>query len=179
MDIRQLRYLIAIAEEGSITKAAQALHMAQPPLSKQLQLMEEELGVTLFERNKKRKVTLTPQGELFLKKAKNVVQTMEEAVVEVKEYGEEVSGTLSIGLTIYDAALMMSILKQFRNEYPQVRFSIWEGNATFLIDCLDNRQIDIAIAYGHLQRNNIKQDTLIETNVFLLFQKILNLKLIL
>lgn len=58
--------------------------------------------------------------EFFVKKAKNVVQTMEEAVVEVKEYGEEVSGTLSIGLTIYDAALMMSILKQFRNEYPQV-----------------------------------------------------------
>ncbi|GAB1154646.1 transcriptional regulator BsdA [Paenibacillus illinoisensis] len=149
MDIRQLRYLIAIAEEGSITKAAQALHMAQPPLSKQLQLMEEELGVTLFERNKKRKVTLTPQGELFLKKAKRVVQTMEEAVAEVKEYGEEISGTLSIGLTIYDAPLMMSVLKQFRNEYPQVRFSIWEGNTTFLIDCLDNRQIDIAIAYGH------------------------------
>lgn len=68
MDIRQLRYFIAIAEQGTISKVAEFLHMAQPPLSRQLKMMEDELGVVLFERNKKKKVTLTAQGELFLKK---------------------------------------------------------------------------------------------------------------
>src|SRR6478609_5313697 len=129
MDIRQLRYFVAIAEEGTITKAAQALHMAQPPLSRQLKIMEEELGVLLFERNKKKKVTLTTQGKLFLKKAKQVIHSLEEAIIEVKEFGEEVSGTLAIGSTIYDAPLLLSALQDFRKKYPQVNFSVWEGNS--------------------------------------------------
>jgi DNA-binding transcriptional LysR family regulator len=146
MDIRQLRYFVAIAEEGTITKAAQALHMAQPPLSRQLKVMEEELGVMLFERNKKKKVTLTSEGKFFLTKAKQVLHTLEEAILEVQEFGDEISGTLSIGSTIYDAPLFLSTLKEFRKIYPQVNFSIWEGNSTRLVELLENHQIDIAIA---------------------------------
>ncbi|MCM2534986.1 LysR family transcriptional regulator [Neobacillus pocheonensis] len=146
MDIRQLRYFIAIAEEGTITKAAEALHMAQPPLSRQLKLIEDELGVMLFERNKKKKVTLTNEGKLFLKKAKQVLFTLEEAIIEVQEFGEEISGTLSIGSTIYNAPLLLSTLKEFRKKYPQVNFSIWEGNSIRLMELLDNHQIDIALS---------------------------------
>lgn len=156
MDIRQLRYFIAIAEEGSITKAAQHLLMAQPPLSRQLKMMEEELGIVLFERNKKKKVTLTVQGELFLKKAKEIINSLNEAITEVKQFGEEVSGTLSIGSTIYCAPLMLSSIRKFREKYPQIRFNIWEGSSDRLMELLSERQIDIAFSAGPFPNENIE-----------------------
>src|SRR6478736_159768 len=145
MDIRQLRYFIAIAEQGTISKAAEHLHMAQPPLSRQLKMMEDELGVVLFDRNKKKKVTLTSQGELFLKKAKKLLHGMEEAILEVKEFSEEISGTLSVGSTIYCASILLSNLKEFRQKYSHIKFNIWEGDSTHLMNLLKNRQIDIAL----------------------------------
>ncbi len=160
MDIRQLRYFVAIAEEGTITNAAKHLHMAQPPLSRQLKMMEEELGITLFERNKKKKVTLTPQGELFLKKAKEVLFNLEEAMIEVKQFGEKISGTLSIGSTIYCAPLMLSTLTEFRHKFPQIRFNIWEGSSTRLMELLADRQIDIAISGGPFPKDRIEMKKL-------------------
>jgi LysR family transcriptional regulator, salicylic acid-responsive activator of bsdBCD len=158
MDIRQLRYFVAIAEEGTITKAAQALHMAQPPLSRQLKIMEDELGVVLFERNKKKKLTLTIQGKLFLKKAKQVIHSLEDAILEVQEFGEEVSGTLAVGATIYDAPLLLSALQDFRKKHSQVNFSVWEGNSTNLMELLENHQIDIAIASSFICKGAFQKD---------------------
>lgn len=156
MDIRQLRYFIAIAEQGTISKAAEHLHMAQPPLSRQLKMMEDELGVVLFDRNKKKKVSLTPQGELFLNKAKNILHGMEEAMLEVKEFSGEISGTLSVGSTIYCAPVLLSTLNQFRQEYSHIKFNIWEGNSTQLMHLLKNHQIDIAITGGPLSQKDIE-----------------------
>ncbi|MFP3887662.1 LysR family transcriptional regulator [Priestia filamentosa] len=160
MDIRQLRYFIAIAEQGTISKAAEHLHMAQPPLSRQLKLMEEELGVILFDRNKKKKVTLTPQGELFLQKAKRLLHGMEEAILEVKEFSEEISGTLSVGSTIYCAPILLSTLNKFRQQYSHITFNIWEGNSTHLMNLLKNRQIDIAIIGGPFSQKDVEMKTL-------------------
>ena len=114
--------------------------------------MEDELGVTLFERNKKKKVVLTVQGKLFLNKAKQVIYNLDEAILEVQEYGKEISGILAIGATIYSAS-MLSTLKSFRKKYPNVKFSVWEGNSTHLMELLENHTIDIAIAAdSHLAR---------------------------
>ncbi|WP_102349108.1 LysR family transcriptional regulator [Bacillus sp. Marseille-P3661] len=162
MDIRQLRYFIAIAEEGTITKAADKLHMAQPPLSRQLKLMEEELGIMLFERNKKKKVTLTLQGELFLEKAKQILFSLEEGIKEVKQFGDQISGTLAIGSTVYCAPLMVTALTNFRKQYPDLRFNIWEGNSTRLAELLENRKIDIAISAGPFSKTNIEIQKLSE-----------------
>jgi len=160
MDIRQLRYFIAIAEQGTISKAAEHLHMAQPPLSRQLKMMEDELGVVLFDRNKKKKVTLTAQGELFLKKAKKLLHGMEEAILEVKEFSEEISGTLSVGSTIYCAPILLSNLKEFRRKYSHIKFNIWEGDSTHLMNLLKNRQIDIAITGGPFSQKDIEMKKL-------------------
>lgn len=160
MDIRQLRYFIAIAEQGTISKAAEHLHMAQPPLSRQLKMMEDELGVVLFERNKKKKVNLTAQGELFLKKAKGLLYSMEEAILEVKEFSEEISGTLSVGSTIYCAPILLSALTEFRKKYSHIKFNIWEGNSTHLMNLLNNRQIDVAITGGPFSQTDIKMKKL-------------------
>ena len=85
MDIRQLKYFLAIAEEGNITKASERLFMAQPPLSRQLKLMENELGVTLFDRTNKKNILLTPQGRVFLKNARKILYNIDEAITEVQE----------------------------------------------------------------------------------------------
>src|SRR6478735_7240752 len=98
MVIRELRYFIAIAEQEIISKAAEHLHMAQPTLSRKLKMMENKLNVVLFDRNKKKKVTLISQGELFLKKAKKLLHGMEEAILEVKELSRKQSDTLSVGI---------------------------------------------------------------------------------
>lgn len=82
-----IQITLAIAEEGSITKAADRLFMAQPPLSRQLKLMEKELGVTLFDRTNKKNILLTPHGRIFLKNARKILNNMEDAIIEVQEYG--------------------------------------------------------------------------------------------
>lgn len=171
MDIRQLRYFVAIAEQGTISKAAQHLHMAQPPLSRQLKLMEEEMGVTLFERNKKKKVTLTPQGELFLKKAKAILIGMDETILEIKEFSGEINGTLSVGSTIYCAPVLLSALNKFRNQYSHIKFSIWEGSSTHLMELLSNRQIDIAITGGPFSTRDIELKKLEIDNCVLVVPK--------
>ena len=102
MELRHLRYFLAIAEAGSITKAAESLHIAQPPLSRQLKDLENELGFNLFERNKKKKVKLTAQGEFFQEKAKHILNTVNDAVNETQEFNEQVKiFKLAIGTTIY------------------------------------------------------------------------------
>ncbi len=160
MDIRQLRYFIAIAEQGTISKAAEHLHMAQPPLSRQLKIMEEEIGVVLFDRNKKKKVTLTPQGELFLKKAKDLLNDLEESILEIKEFSGEINGTLSVGSTIYCAPILLATLNKFRHQYSHIRFNIWEGSSTHLMNLLRNRQIDIAITGGPFSQKDIEMKKL-------------------
>ena len=93
MDIRQLRYFTVIAEEGQISLAAKKLNMAQPPLSQQLQLMEEELGVKLVERKRNgKRMELTEAGRVFYEKAQSVLHLFRESIKEVKEIGEGLKG---------------------------------------------------------------------------------------
>ncbi|MBH8596770.1 MULTISPECIES: LysR family transcriptional regulator [unclassified Thermoactinomyces] len=160
MDIRQLKYFVAIAEEKTITGAARRLHMAQPPLSRQLKRMEEELGVTLFERNKKKCLTLTHEGELFLKRAKETLNHLETAIVEVRELRERVSGTLAVGSTIYCASLMLEKVMLLRKRNPALTFNIWEGESPRLLELLESRQIEIAIATSSVSGRNIEKRVL-------------------
>ncbi|WP_312029591.1 LysR family transcriptional regulator [Paenibacillus sedimenti] len=97
MDIRQLRYFIAIAEEKQITAAAKKLHMAQPPLSQQLKLLEQDLGVKLFEK-RGRFLQLTDAGNTLYRYAMKITKDMEEAQTEVTQIGSGVRGKLSIGI---------------------------------------------------------------------------------
>mgnify|MGYP001560169053 CR=1 FL=1 len=146
MDIRQLKYFLAIAEEGNITKASERLFMAQPPLSRQLKLMENELGVTLFDRTNKKNILLTPQGRVFLKNARKILYNIDEAITEVQEFGEHMTESLSIGTTIYCSEIMLPVLKNFREKYPFIIPEIHEGNISYLMDLLKNHTIEVAIS---------------------------------
>jgi len=145
MDIRQLRYFLAIAKEGQITRAAKALNMEQPPLSRQLKLMEQELGVILFDRNGN-KLMLTPAGELLRRKAETIIQHLNETMQEVKELDEGINGVLSIGSVVSCISLVPPKIELFRQTYPEVTFKIWEGDHFLLGSHLETRQIELIVA---------------------------------
>jgi len=144
LDIRQLRYFIAIAEEGQITAAAKRLNMAQPPLSQQLKQMEEELGTPLVERSGKR-IELTEAGHSLYKQAVNIVHQMEEAIAEVKETGEGIRGTLSIGVSALSAYRLPEQIQQFQQKYPLITYKVWKGDTQLLTQWLERRVIEVAV----------------------------------
>lgn len=144
MDIRKLRYFTVIAEEKQLTRAAQRLHMAQPPLSRQLSLLEQELSVNLFERNG-RNMHLTEEGKILYTKAKNIIQQLEETITEIKDTGEGLRGNLSIGAFHSCIPFLSEKIRYFQENYPNMNLKIWEGGPFYLIEQLENRYIELAI----------------------------------
>ena len=145
MDIRQLNYFVVIAEEGNITKAADRLFMAQPPLSRQLKLMEKELGVVLFDRTNKKNIVITPEGRVFLENARKILNSVKESITEVQEFSQHMTERLSIGTTIYCLEIMLPVLKIFRQNYPAVTPEIHEGSISYITNLLKNHTIELAL----------------------------------
>lgn len=144
MDIRQLKYFIAIAEEKKITAAAKRLHMAQPPLSQQLKLMEEELDLKLFERTGKH-LELTEAGRRLYKYALDITKLMEEAQTEVKETGSGIRGKLTIGVNTLSDARLPGLLQAYRQTYPHVTYKIQQNESEQLCSLVRDRQLELAI----------------------------------
>lgn len=144
MDIRQLRYFIAIAEERQITAAAKRLHMAQPPLSQQLHLMERELGVTLLERQGRR-LELTEAGRLLYKHALHITKLFEESQIEVKEAGSGLTGKLSIGVNTLSDGRLPELLRKFREKFPAITYKIQQNESAQLCKLVKERAIELAI----------------------------------
>ncbi|MGV3464852.1 MAG: LysR family transcriptional regulator [Heyndrickxia sp.] len=144
MDIKQLRYFSTIVQEGQITRAAKKLHIAQPPLSHQLKLMEEELGVTLFERNG-RKLELTQPGEILYKHAQNILKQLEETIDEVRESNEGLRGVLSLGSVKSCFAHLPQKLKEYLQKYPLVTLQLREGDTFVISELLKSRQVEVGI----------------------------------
>lgn len=145
MDIKQLTYFLGIAEEGNITKAAEKLHIAQPHLSNQLKLIEDELGVKLLERST-RKIKLTNAGEMLLHRAKQVLELMDTTIKELKDFNEGLQGTLSIG-TISSAGdiLLPNVIYNFHQQYPGINFHIRECNTHEILELLNTGVIEVGI----------------------------------
>jgi len=144
MDLRRLKYFITIAEEGQITKAAKKLHMAQPPLSHQLKMMEESLNCKLFERNGKT-LELTGPGKVLYEKGKILLSNFEDTIAEIKEVGAGLRGVLSIGADQTCLSYLPEKISIMREQYPNLCFKIIEGDTFFLTESLLNKEIDIAI----------------------------------
>ncbi len=126
MDIRKLRYFIAVAEELHFNRAAEKLNMTQPPLSQQIQALEKELGVKLLERSK-RQVRLTPAGAVFLEEAKTILAQLERSIKTTQLAGRGISGHLVIAFVDSAAGgLMIDILKGFREHFPQIQLTLRE-----------------------------------------------------
>lgn len=145
MDIKQLKYFLTIAEEGQITSAAKRLHMAQPPLSQQLKLLEEELGVKLVERGS-RHIQLTDAGEILRNKARQILELTDSTVTEIKDYSNGLKGTLQIGTVSSSGAMLLNnVISDFHKKYSGIKFEIHEGNTFTILDLLNKGIIEIGI----------------------------------
>lgn len=143
MDIRQMRYFIAIAEERNITAAANRLHMSQPPLSLQLKQMEDELGVMLVERYGK-KFELTDKGKLLYRHALNLVHSFEEAKNEIQETEEGSKGNLAVGINTLSVPDFPHWIDQFHIMYPAVYLRIIQNDSAYLAELVKNRTVELA-----------------------------------
>ncbi|MBI6874587.1 LysR family transcriptional regulator [Clostridium aciditolerans] len=145
MDIKQLNYFLAIVEEGNITKAAERLHIAQPHLTQQLKLIEDELKVKLIERST-RKFQITDAGKKLWHRSKQMIELMESTVKELKDFNEGLEGTLSIG-TISSSGdiLLPQRICSFNKKYPNINFEIREGSTSEILELLKSGLIEIGI----------------------------------
>ena len=143
MDIKQLINFITIVEEGNITKAAQKLHISQPPLSNQLKALEEELGVKLIERGS-RKVTLTDVGNLLYKRGKDMVNVFESTLNEVEDFKSGIEGVLKIGaVSTCNQFIPNELISPYAKQYPKVKFELYEGNTYEVVDMIERGIVDI------------------------------------
>ncbi len=145
MDIKQLEYFVIVAEELSITKAAKILMMSQPPLSKQIMNLEEEIGAPLFIRGK-RSLTLTDEGKFLYHRAKDILNLVEKTKSELLSMNEGLGGTISIGLVEGMAPnIAANWFTVFLTHHPKVRFRILDGNSDDLIEKMRSGLISLAV----------------------------------
>lgn len=148
MELRVLRYFLAVAREQSITAAAETLHITQPTLSKQLRELEEELGKKLFTRGN-RKITLTEEGMFLRKRAQEIVELADKAEADFAAGVGSVSGDIFIGSGETGAVRYLGrTLYKMRSIYPGVRFHLFSGNGEDVSDRLDKGLIDFALFVG-------------------------------
>ncbi|WP_240839421.1 LysR family transcriptional regulator [Acidaminobacter sp. JC074] len=142
MDVKKLRYFLEISETLNITKAAENLHMSQPPLTYQLKLLEEELGTKLFTRTT-RKLVMTEAGEKLKVRAHQILELMETTENEVRQIQFE-SNEIQIGFVASSAALLSpDKLLSFHKLYPSMKFIMKEGNTHKILDLLNHGLIDV------------------------------------
>ena len=145
MEIRVLRYFLAIVREESITKAAELLHITQPTLSRQIAQMEEDMGVKLFDRGT-RKIVLTNEGLLLRRRAEEILELVDKTERELAEQDEKVEGTVSIGCGDLAAVQMMpELIKKFRERYPAINFDLYTATADHIKDRMDWGLTDIGL----------------------------------
>lgn len=145
MDIRVLQYFLTVAREGSITKAAEALHMTQPPLSRQLKELEKELGKKLFIRGSK-KITLTEEGMLLRKRSEEMVELLEKTKAEMAGSDENINGEIYIGSGETDAIFMLAQTAQkLQAKYPLIHYHIYSGDAERISERLDKGLLDFGL----------------------------------
>jgi DNA-binding transcriptional LysR family regulator len=144
VDLQQLRYVVAVAELGNFTRAAERCFVVQSALSHQVAKLEQELGAQLFHRNS-RSVALTPAGAAMLPAARDCLAAAERAQAEVFAATGEIRGRLAVGMIPTAAAVdVPAALRAFHQKYPHVRISLLTGGSDYLADQVRDRLLDIA-----------------------------------
>ena len=149
---RQAKYILAIADEGSISRAAEKLFISQPSLSQVLINTEKKYGVKLFVRNA-HSLSLTEAGETFVNSMREIVQIERMLVQHLQEQNDSISGKLLVGMSVIKSAyLLPHILPKFQAAFPKVEVNLMEGLSSFLETALLKKQLDLAVinySYEH------------------------------
>jgi DNA-binding transcriptional LysR family regulator len=145
MELRHLRYFVAVAEEGNFTRAALRLSIQQPPLSQQIRALEDELGLALFRRHPKG-VDLTPAGESYLREVRIILDRVAMAGAQAAAAASGMAGLLSVGFTTSAVVhpLIPQLLHEHRVSRPRVKVQFSEGNAAALTAAVASARIDLA-----------------------------------
>ncbi|HVB86011.1 MAG TPA: LysR family transcriptional regulator [Candidatus Dormibacteraeota bacterium] len=149
IQLHHFRCFVAVAEELNFTKAARRLGMAQPPVSRHIRALENELGVELFER-RFGKVSLTDSGSRFLSSARTVLQHADVALSNVRKDFDDALGTIRVGFGKGLGDVVSSVMNQHIRLYPSVEIDVRDVLSGFQIEALKNRKIDVAFSHGRL-----------------------------
>ena len=145
MEFRELRYFLAVTREQSISKAAEALYITQPNLSRQMQNLEKEIGQQLFIRGTK-KITLTEAGRLLRKRAEEIIELYHQTETELTKPINDISGDIYIGGgESYVMGLIAKAAHFVQNDYPDVKFHLFSGDSGTISERLDKGLIDFGI----------------------------------
>jgi len=161
LELRHLRYFVAVAEELHFGRAAERLHLSQPPLSQQIRRLEEILGYPLFARTS-RSVKLTSAGEILLERARRTLRNVQRDVSEIRSVGEGEVGSLNVGF-VGSAMLttLPEIFRKYREAYPRVHLRLYESFTSEVVKGLENGTLDAGIL-----RDSDVLDTLHVTPLF-------------
>jgi DNA-binding transcriptional LysR family regulator len=159
MDIRQLKYFAAVAEHLNFTEASRQMFVAQSAVSQQIAELEKQLGVKLFQRNK-RSVRLTSAGLVLQKEAAFLISRFEEAEEKTKQADSGILGTLRIGFLGYTERMFLpALIRSFRKQYPQIDLQLEQYHHGVLIEKLNNEELDIGftLAFGVESISSLKR----------------------
>lgn len=145
MDIRQLEYFHAAVTYNSLTKAAQHLYVSQPTLSVAIQKLEQEMGITLFDRSQKQ-FTLTTEGEIFFKNISGILSRLQDTIGEMNDYKQLQKGHIKVGVPpMIGSFLFPKILAEFKHKYPQLQLDVREDASFGLRQSLEKGDLDVGI----------------------------------
>ncbi len=168
MDITQLRTFALVADLGSLNKASGSLRIAQPALSRQIRMLEEDLGVQLFERHG-RGMRLTDHGVAALEHARHILGELDDMRVAVGAPDAGMSGSVAVGLSpTVSTALSVPLVAAFRAAHPAVRVRIVTSYTGYLLDSLFRGDIDAAILYNARANQVLRTEPILSENLFLI-----------
>ena len=171
MELRHLKYFLAVAEELNFTKAAEKLFISQPPLSRQIAELEEEIQARLFIRNNK-KVALTEAGKYFKNEVTALFQNLERITAKTKKIAENVSGEFRIAYisSIY-SAVISDLIKHLKEQFPYVNFKLFEVSTTKQISALEQGKIDLGIIRSPVKSPKIKSQLWFQDGFSVVYNK--------
>ena len=164
MELRQLRYMLMVAEEKSFSRAAAKLYIAQPHLSQYIQKLEKQIGVKLFDRSRT-PLTLTCAGEQFAHTARQMLQLDGNLLQQMHDFAQEKQGRLALGISpVRSAFILPLVLPAFRALYPHVELSLHEGTSAELEEWMNKGVTDLTILSLPIKSSEFSQEVLMEEN---------------
>lgn len=165
MDLKQLRTFLEVADEGSLTRAAESLHVAQPALGRQIKQLEDEFGGALFDRHG-RGMTLTETGRLLADRAQSILRLVEDARAELSAAPNAVAGAVTLGVPpTVGEALGGRLIERFLRLHPSVVVRIVPAFSGYLYDMLRRGEVDLAVVYESAEARQIRSEPLLEENL--------------
>lgn len=171
MDLRVMRNFLKIAETENVTQASRELNVAQPHLTRQIKALEEELGVLLFQRDKKR-LHITEEGRFLKQQSEQILKLVEKTERQVKEMQSEISGTLFLGvIESVGESILPEWIFEFKKDFPQVKYNIWSANSKDVKERLSKGLLDLAVVREPIDSSKFSSIHLATENWSVFFSK--------